>query len=247
MLAGCAHVARPVAQTVHVETPGCIAARCELRNDRGAWTVETTPGSASVITSKQPLLLSCSAQGQQAGQTLAAVDLRPVSNTALAGGAAVGGGVAAASLAPLLTVPGFNVLAAFGILAAAAGGAGVAGGADAVSRSFAYPDRVVIPFQCGTASAGPAATAPLGLTVRGLGAGEAAAAAPGAVLVTAIASGGRAERAGLRVGDRIVQVDSRALDGAADLEAALRDRSTAAVLVVLRDGTTVAMTLAGTP
>lgn len=116
-----------------------------MRNDQGAWTVEATPGSARVITAKQPLLLSCSGQGQQASQALAAVDLRPVSNTALAGGAVVGGGVAAASLAPLLAVPGFNVLAAFGILAAAAGGAGVAGGADAISRSFAYPDRVVIP------------------------------------------------------------------------------------------------------
>ena len=165
MLAGCAHVARPVAQTVRVETPGCIAARCELRNDQGAWTVETTPGSARVITSRQALLLSCSAQGQQASQALAAVDLRPVSNTALAGGAVLGGGVAAASLAPLLAVPGFNVLAAMGIVVAAVGGAGVAGGADAVSRSYAYPDTVVIPFQCGAASAGPPANAPLGLAM----------------------------------------------------------------------------------
>jgi hypothetical protein len=246
LLAGCANVARPVPQEVRVETPGCAAARCELRNDQGAWVVETTPGSVRVITSKQPLQLSCSAQGQQAAQTQATSDLRPISNTAMTAGAVVGGGVAAASFAPLLATP-FAPFAAFGIVVGAIGGAGVAGGADAASRRFGYPQTVVVPFQCGTAAVSAPAAAPLGLTVRGLGMVEATGAPPGAVLVSAVAPGGRAERAGLRAGDIVVQIDGRALDGAADLEAALRDRSTAATLIVVRGGTTLAIALAALP
>jgi hypothetical protein len=37
------------------------------------------------------------------------------------------------------------------------------------------------------------------------------------------------------------------MDGAADLEAALRDRSSAATLVVVRDGATLAIALAVVP
>jgi hypothetical protein len=245
LVAACAHVARPVPQDLRVETPGCAAARCELRNDQGAWTIDATPGTVRVITSSRPLELSCSAHGQQVTQTQATSDLRPVSNAGMAAGAVVGGGVAAASFSPLLATP-FAPLAAFGIVVGAIGGAGVAGAGDAASRRFAYPDRVVVPFQCG-ASMPPAAAAPsLGLTVRGLAEGEAGTVPPGAVLITTVAPGSRAEQAGLHVGDLVVQLDGRRLDGAAELEAALRNRSTVAMLTVVRAGATLAIGLAPT-
>jgi len=92
---GAVHAAASATQTLRIETPGCESARCEVSNDKGHWTVESTPGTVTVATSIKPLDVSCIMQG--AGSPLGPTRVpsaKGESNTS----ATIAGGIAGAAL-----------------------------------------------------------------------------------------------------------------------------------------------------
>jgi hypothetical protein len=211
-------------QTIRIETPGADGARCEARNDLGVWIVESTPGSVTVLVSPKPLEVTCAAQG--AGSPLGPTRVpsakgEPASSVAVAG--AIAGGAAAVALAAAAPMFAPMVLGQL-LVPAIAIGAGAGGMVDEASRPVGYPETITVPLVGHSRLADPAklVTAPLGIAVRGLTAGEVAetglAGADGA-MVTRVASGGRADRNGLRVGDVVVACNDVVFSGAAELEA----------------------------
>lgn len=236
-LAGCGHapLGRGVEQDILVETPDCAAVRCELRNDKGRWVVEATPGRVRVVTSDQPLELTCSVPDFAASTGRAPVEQRPLSSSATAVGAVVGGGLAAAAVAPAAVLGGpFSFLIATVVVLGAAGGGAMARAADASQREFAYPPLVQVPLQCGPAVVGGdvLTRSTWGLAVRGASADDGIPA--GAVRVTAVAPGGLAAGAGLQVGDLLLAIDGRPLAGTLDLEDSLRAVRSPVVVLVRR-------------
>jgi len=245
-LAGCGHapLGRSVDQEIVVETPGCAAARCELRNDKGRWVVEATPGRVRVSTSDQPLELSCSVPEVAGGTGRAQAEQRPVSSSAAAVGAAVGGGLAAATVAPAAVLGGpFTFLVVTAVVIGAVGGGSIARAADASQREFAYPAVLQVPLQCAPESVGGDALArsTWGLAVRGASADDGT--PSGAVRVTAVAPGGRAAAAGLQTGDLLLALDGRPLAGTLDLEDSLRAARGPVVLLVRRAADLLQLTL----
>jgi membrane-associated protease RseP (regulator of RpoE activity) len=236
-LAGCAQapLGRSVEQAVRIEVPGCGPMRCELRNDRGHWVVETTPGSALVKTSAKPLEVSCQATDAPAGTARLASSQQAPSDSRTAAGAAVGAGAGAAAVAPALALGGpFGFLAATVVLIGAVSGAGLARAADAASHEFSYPPVVVVTMVCPAPApdAQAMAGAHWGLAVRGAAPGDGA--PHGSVWVSAVAAGSRAEAAGLRLGDLLLALDGRPLSGTLDLEdALLQTRTTVGPLTLL--------------
>jgi len=59
----CAGAEAGATQSIRIETPGVDDARCEVRNDKGLWIVERTPGTVAVSVSSQPLEVRCEAHG----------------------------------------------------------------------------------------------------------------------------------------------------------------------------------------
>lgn len=236
-LAGCASapMGRNVEQEIRVETPGCPQVRCELRNDRGTWVVAQTPGTVVVTTSALPLEVGCRAPDNASGTARSVADQRPVSGTATATGAAVGGGLAAAAVAPAVALGGpFGFLAATVVLIGAVGGAGAARAADAAQREFSYPDVVQVAMQCTPLSVGAAALAGAtwGLVVRGAVPGDSAPQA--GVWVVSVLPGGHAQAAGVRAGDLLLAADGRPLAGTLGLEDELRGARGPLALLVRR-------------
>jgi hypothetical protein len=229
-LQGCGTTGQPVQQSIWIETPDCASASCELRNDRGQWTLERTPGSVTVTTSPAPLEVVCRA-GELRTSASAPSTVPPASGSGLAAGAAIGGGAMGAAMVGM--GPAGVVL----IVAATLTGAGVGHAVEAESKTFAYPERIVVPLRCPVADDGRPR---LGLTVRGLTEDEArrARVPAGAALVVAIVDGSRASAAGLRAGDLVLGANGAPVDSAARLEAlvhALAPESTL-TLQVRRDG-----------
>lgn len=243
---GTAPLGRSVEQEVRVETPGCPAARCELRNDRGRWVIERTPGGVTLITSDQPLEVVCGVQGVTAAtaRTPGQVQRDP-SGSATAAGAAVGAGVAAGVAAPALALGGpFGFLAGTLVVVGAVGGGALARTADASQRPFGYPSPVQVLMHCTPADTGTESlsAAAWGLAVRGAAEGEAV--PEGAVRVLGPNPAGRAAGAGLRLGDLIVALDGRPVGGTLGLEIALRTLSAPVVLSVRRGTESLTLTLA---
>lgn len=221
--AGCAGAGSSVTQSLRVDTPGCEGASCELRNDRGRWSIARTPGVVEVLTSTAELEIVCRApDGALRSGSHAGSSAHPVSPGAAVAGAAAGAGVGAAAAAPVLATP-YAPFAVLFLAYGAVAGAGAGSSAEASGRPLRYPDRVSVPLNCGAPAA--ALPQPLGVTVRG--ASDADAQAVGApdrrgALVVSVDDGGRAQAAGLRPGDLIVNAAGRDIDSPAQLEALLR-------------------------
>lgn len=223
LVAGCASPGKPVTQTVQVETPGCAQAICELSNDKGRWTLARTPGAVQLITSHEPLRVSCRADDGALGSAGAPSAVsRPTGAGALTGGAVGGAAVGAAVGAPALAfIPALGVIA---ILGGVALGATAGQAAEAQQQAIRYPAQISVPMNCAAPLATATATTPgvsLGLGIRGMPLFEARAAGLGersVVLVTKVAAGGRAEAAGLQAGDILLDADGAELGDAADLE-----------------------------
>jgi hypothetical protein len=100
---GCASPGASTTQLVRVETPDCDLALCELSNDKGHWTVTSTPSTVSITTSSQPLEIACRTTGMgtpsMPARVPSAIDERGKAG-AVAGGVA-GAGTSAAIVAPL--------------------------------------------------------------------------------------------------------------------------------------------------
>jgi membrane-associated protease RseP (regulator of RpoE activity) len=241
VLQACASSAgRSTTQLLHVETPGCVRARCTLSNDFGSWQVDPTPGDVMVTTSEKPLEVSCRAHDQQASDVRPPNPLRAVASASGVAGAAIGAGVVGAAAAPLLATP-YAPVAGIVLLISAAAGAGVGRAADAASRTWSYPATVSVPLQCDAAGddAVALAAAFLGLAVRPSSIEDRSGGRADAAMVTALAPGGRAATAGLQVGDLIVAVDDRPVAGAAGLQALVRGASQTLSLKVVRGARTV--------
>ena len=220
LLQACASPGTPVTQTVRVETPGCALVACELSNDRGHWSLPRTPGTVTLITSHEPLKLSCRADdGVLASAGLASSTASPTGAGAVTGGVVGGAAVGAAvGTAALAYIPVLGVIAVLGGVAA---GAAAGQTMEAGRQSIRYPELISLPMNCAVATAMLPAGASLGLGIRGLLPAQAHAAGAGersAVLVTSVAVGGRAAAAGLRSGDILLAADGQALRDAADLE-----------------------------
>ncbi|MDO9074461.1 MAG: PDZ domain-containing protein [Rubrivivax sp.] len=254
LLAACAtQPGTSVPQAITVETPGCLGARCELSNDRGSWVLPATPGTVTVITSTTPLRLSCQGHDGQPATIGSSADTTPATGKGAvlggaAGGAAVGVGFGAAALSFIPVLGAIAVV--MGIGAGAAAGQAV----EAQTHALHYPSTLTLPMACGAPLSAPGAAAPFGFQVRTLDAAAAraaglvpppGAAGRGAVLVTAVNTGSRAEALGLRAGDLVLEANGRQLQDAARLELALRSLAPgqALVLQVQREGRAMSVSL----
>jgi hypothetical protein len=250
---GCASPGLSTTQSVRLETPDCDGAVCELSNDKGHWTVATTPGTASITTSSQPLEIACHAPNMGSHSVPArapsAIDERGM--TGAVSGGVVGAGAGAAVVAPLaaLLTPAAPLVVMF-VVAGAGAGAGAGTVLDEGSRYLRYPETIAVPLVCQSVVPLPSelARAPVGIAVRGLTKEEAAAAGftgRGAVIVTQMAPGGRAALAGLREHDFIVRCNDAEIHNAVQLQSIVRtlgpDQSLQ--ILVVRDGQSVEITL----
>lgn len=242
-LPGCGTTGQPVQQSIWIETPDCASASCELRNDRGQWTLERTPGRVTVTKSSAPLEVVCRAGEQVHRSESTPSKERPVSGGGMVAGAAIGGGAMGAATAGAAAV-GMAPVAALLIVVAALTGAGLGYAVEAESGVLAYPERVVVPLRCE-----PAAEDRLriGVTVRGLTDEEAHRLQVPArsALVVGVAESSRAAAAGLRAGDVVLFANGVAVDSAASLEALVRTLApeSALTLQVRRDGALVEVRL----
>ena len=233
MLPGCGTTGQPLQQSIWIETPDCASASCELRNDKGRWTLDRTPGRVTVTSSSAPLDVACRA-GELNASARAPPAMPPVTGGGLAAGAAIGGGAMGAAMVGM-GPPGVVL-----IVAATLTGAGVGFAVEAESRAYAYPERVVVPLRCESADEGRPR---IGLTVRGLTDDEARRlhAPAGSALVVSVAEAGRAAAAGLRAGDVVLRANGAPVNGAAQLEALARALAPGSTLTlqVSRDGVPV--------
>ncbi len=242
-LAGCAaQPGQPLRQTVRVETPACEAARCVLRNDRGQWAVARTPGEVEIVSSQAPLSVSCRADGAVARTTQPSLAPGPVTGQGAAAGAAIGGGLSAAALAPVMATP-YAPFAAMTVAFGALAGGLQGYGAESAQRPLLYPPTLVVPLQCQVPGIAPAPSGAgmLGLSVRGVADGDAE--TVGAVLVTAVVAGAPAAVAGLQPGDLVTRVGGQRFDGSLGFEVAMRGLPGPRELTVRRNGGTQMLVL----
>jgi hypothetical protein len=221
VLQGCASPGVSVTQTLRLETPGCEGASCELRNDLGMWQLHRTPGDVTLVTSSAPLQVSCRAgEGPRWGTGVSSVVSPTTGAGAVAGGVAGGAAVGAAvGTVALSYIPAVGAIV---VLSGVAAGAAAGQAAEASRRAIRYPDVITVSVACPMATRpSPPRRPTLGLVVRGLSPAQTrdtGASEHGAVLVTSVADGGPAARAGLRGGDIVLAADGRDLRDAADLE-----------------------------
>jgi hypothetical protein len=253
LAAGCTTLGKPVEQTIRIETPGCARASCRLSNALGEWRVDRTPEQVTVLTSKDPLIVRCEG-GPEATAGVHAPARGGTKGAGALGGGALGGTAVGVALGSTV----FAVVPALGVMAVLTGVAVGAGAGELAERSqtaLRYADVIQIPMQC---SGGGGLEAPVperpryGVTLRVMSRDEALAIGLGTrtgALVTGVAAGGQADRAGLLAGDVIIAVGGRELAGLDDLERQLRALSPGndLALTVWRDGRSVQVTLTPAP
>lgn len=240
-LQGCATTGQPAQQSIWIETPGCPAATCQLRNDRGQWTLERTPGRVTVTTSSTPLEVACRA-GDLTTHASAPSMVPPVRGGAAAAGGIAGAGALGAATAGAAAFGGpFLLLTVMAVAAGAGVGYGIGYSAEAATRVIAYPERITVPLRCDV----PADERPrIGLVVRGPTVEEARLAGlpdASAVWVVSVAEGSPAAAAGLRAGDLLRRANDEPLDSAARFQALVKALApdSALLLQVLRDGAAI--------
>lgn len=63
VLSGCASIVNGTSQPISVTTPPVSGATCSLKNSKGEWYVNATPGSAVVHRAYGPLTVNCKKSG----------------------------------------------------------------------------------------------------------------------------------------------------------------------------------------
>lgn len=63
LLSGCASIVNGTNQTVSVTTPPVKNAQCKLKNKKGTWYVNKTPGSVVIHRAYGPLEIECNKSG----------------------------------------------------------------------------------------------------------------------------------------------------------------------------------------
>jgi uncharacterized protein YceK len=91
LLSGCASIVDGTSQNVSVETPPVTGAACSLKNDKGSWQIVSTPGSAVVHKSTQPIFIHC----QKKGYKTAYQNFQSSTKGIIAGNAVFGGFIGA--------------------------------------------------------------------------------------------------------------------------------------------------------
>lgn len=145
-LQGCATSGTPMLQTVRLETPGCQPASCELSNDRGRWSLASTPGTVEVSPSSQPLVAICRAGQANIGSASVAPLPQAGGEGAIVGG--VAGGATAGAVFGSAALTFIPVLGLLAVGTAAAAGALGGQAIEARRHPPAYPSLIVIPMQC---------------------------------------------------------------------------------------------------
>lgn len=250
---GCATPGKPAEQLIRVETPGCLEASCQLSNGLGTWRVDRTPGQVTVLTSKDPLVVRCE-RGPEAMAGVHAPARSGTKGAGAVGGGAVGGTAVGVALGSTV----FAVFPALGVIAVLAGvgiGAGAGELAERSQTALRYADVIQIPMQCpgGVGLEAPVLERPrYGVTLRVMSPDEVLAVGLGSrtgALVTGVAAGGQADRAGLLPGDVIIAAGGKELTGLDDLERRLRALSPGneVALTVWRGGRSAELMLTPTP
>lgn len=62
-LSGCASMTTGTQQSLSVRTTACPGASCQLKNSKGLWYVNSTPGSVSVHRAYGDMTVTCQKQG----------------------------------------------------------------------------------------------------------------------------------------------------------------------------------------
>ncbi len=252
LLQGCAAPVRSVSQVVHVETPGCAQATCELSNDVGRWNLSATPGEVTLSTSLAPLQVSCKAQNGVVASTGVNGTTTPMKGGSAAVGGIAGGAAVAATFgtAALAFIPVLGVII---VATGAAAGALAGKAAEASTKSWGYPEHITVALSCPlpTAESASWGWSPLGLGVSSLTDAPAIAGAGPrtGVLVTRVVADSSAAAAGLRVGDVILAVGGQLVQEPGDLEEKVRaQRSQGHLLLrVQRGAQTLDLTLTRQP
>jgi len=250
---GCTTLGKPAEQVIRIETPGCVEASCQLSNESGTWRVDRTPGQVTVLTSKDPLIVRCE-RGAEATAGVHAPARSGTKGAGAVGGGAVGGTAVGVALGSTV----FAVIPALGVIAVLAGvgiGAGAGELAERSQTALRYADVIQIPMQCpgGVGLEAPVLERPrYGVTLRVMSPDEVLAVGSGSrtgALVTGVAAGGQADRAGLLSGDVIIAVGGKELTDLDDLERRLRALSPGneLALTVWRDGRSAELTLTPAP
>jgi len=77
-LTGCASIVSGNHQSLSVNTPLQKDATCSLKNDKGTWYVNRTPGSVTVQQSFKDMLIHCEKDGRPMGDTKIASKVKPL-------------------------------------------------------------------------------------------------------------------------------------------------------------------------
>lgn len=93
LLSGCATIVNGRTQTVMVDTTPVQGAACTLKNNKGNWVLNSTPGSVAVHRSAEALFISCTKPGyKQSMQSFKSTTKAMLAGNLLFGGI-IGGAV----------------------------------------------------------------------------------------------------------------------------------------------------------
>lgn len=77
-LTGCASIVSGTHQTLSVNTPAQKDATCSLKNDKGTWYINRTPGSVTVQQSYRDMLIQCEKNGRVVGNSKLVSKVKPM-------------------------------------------------------------------------------------------------------------------------------------------------------------------------
>lgn len=92
LLSGCASITTGLSQPMTVDTSPTKGASCQLSNNKGEWTVPSTPGTVNVRRSYGNLNVNCAKKGHHARRVVESSTKPMVFGNAIFGGV-VGAGI----------------------------------------------------------------------------------------------------------------------------------------------------------
>lgn len=109
-LGACSSVTKGTSQDIFVDTKKVSEAKCTLHNDKGSWTLSSTPGTVNVRRGGGDLSVNCEKENYQNGQMIASQGFEPMTLGNILIGGVVGVVVDAASGAAFDYPPTVSVL-----------------------------------------------------------------------------------------------------------------------------------------
>jgi len=96
MLTGCASIINGTHENIEVMTPPVQDAHCELTNDKGKWSVDSTPNTVTVHRAYGPLTVRCNKKGYKTSTRVFQSSTKSMAFGNIIAGGIIGGGVDAA-------------------------------------------------------------------------------------------------------------------------------------------------------